>query len=59
MNDINNCVGNLLSKISIVMIGENLIKDTSDETNREIRIFLTYIHTISASMDKNKSTNNI
>ena len=59
LNDINNCVGNLLSMISIVMIIEVLIEDTSDELNTEIRIFLTYIHTISASMDKYESTNNV
>ena len=59
LNDINNCVGNLLSMISIVMIREVKIKDTSDELNREIRIFLTYIHTISTSMDECDSTNNV
>ena len=59
LNDINNCVGNLLSMISIVMIREVKIKDTLDELNREIRIFLTYIHTISTSMDEYDSTNNV
>ena len=55
LNDINNCIGNLLSIISIVMIRGVDMKHTSDELNREIRIFLTYIHTISTSMDDYES----
>ena len=56
LEDINHCVGSLLSMIAIVMIREVSVTRTHYNMDREIYIFLSNTNKVDYSIDKNKPT---
>ena len=55
LENINNCIGSLLSMVAIIMSREVDVDTTPNEVDREVRIFMTHIHKVDLSMVKNES----
>ena len=54
LDNIDSCIGSLLSMVVIIMSREVMIDITQIEIDREVRIFMTYIHKVDLSMVKNE-----